>query len=110
MDNVVPEGAAGDYVNAFEKLRDPSHNRCLSMREWRDGFLAAGLEVQCEEILRKQIPFEFWAARHDPTMQRYLRAMLTETAELAATFLEPQAGEEGTIFHLTEGIFVGRKP
>ena len=32
VDNVVPAGVAGDFVNAFEKLRDPSHGRCLSAR------------------------------------------------------------------------------
>ncbi len=25
VDNIVPTGSAGDYINAFEKLRDPSH-------------------------------------------------------------------------------------
>jgi ubiquinone/menaquinone biosynthesis C-methylase UbiE len=31
--NIVPPGSAGDYINAFEKLRDPSHGRCLSIDE-----------------------------------------------------------------------------
>src|SRR5438105_876268 len=25
VDNVVPEGSVGDYINAFERFRDPSH-------------------------------------------------------------------------------------
>ena len=36
-DNVVPAGAVGDYINAFERLRDPSHLRAWPMEEWRDG-------------------------------------------------------------------------
>src|SRR5882757_9386245 len=28
--------AAADEYNAFEKLRDPSHRRCLTLAEWRD--------------------------------------------------------------------------
>lgn len=43
VDNVVPEGSAGMYVNAFEKLRDHSHGRCLSVVEWREAIEAAGL-------------------------------------------------------------------
>src|SRR5207245_4668682 len=35
VDNVVPESAVGDYVNAFERLRDPSHLRAWSIEEWR---------------------------------------------------------------------------
>ena len=42
VDNVVPAGDAGDYVNAFEKLRDPSHHRALALDEWMDAFAAAG--------------------------------------------------------------------
>ena len=38
VDNVVPEGPGGDYVNAFEKLRDPSHARCLTLSEWLAAF------------------------------------------------------------------------
>ncbi|MCZ7669473.1 MAG: class I SAM-dependent methyltransferase [Chloroflexi bacterium] len=47
VDNVVPGSrrrgkkadvvrAAGAYLNALEKLRDPSHVRCFSMEEWLD--------------------------------------------------------------------------
>ena len=36
VDNVVPPGSVGDYVNAFERLRDPSHLRAWTMQEWRD--------------------------------------------------------------------------
>ena len=42
VDNVVPAGSVGDYVNAFERFRDPSHLRAWTMQEWRDA-LKAGL-------------------------------------------------------------------
>ena len=35
VDNVVPAGSVGDYVNAFERFRDPSHLRAWTMEEWR---------------------------------------------------------------------------
>src|SRR5713101_3359800 len=35
VDNVVPAGSVGDYVNAFERFRDPSHLRAWTMDEWR---------------------------------------------------------------------------
>src|SRR6478752_8557165 len=43
VDNVVPAGAVGDYINAFERLRDPSHLRAFAMEEWRAAFAAARL-------------------------------------------------------------------
>lgn len=110
VDNVVPEGPAGDYVNAFEKLRDPSHGRCLSMDEWREAYTRVGLSIEAEDVLEKAMPFEFWAKRHDANTRRFLRAMLSEVGGEAAVFLHPQF-EDGTItFYLREGVFVGQKP
>lgn len=110
VDNIVPPGAAGDYVNAFEKLRDPSHGRCLSLDEWLILLTEAGFIIQFQETLDKQMVFESWAARHDCVMQANLRAMLTEVRGEAADFLQPQVGVEETTFHLQEGIIIGRRP
>lgn len=109
VDNVVPPGSAGDYVNAFEKFRDPSHGRCLSMAEWHEAFLAAGLVIEHEEMLDKPMTFESWAARHDALTRRYLRAMLIEASEAAAAFLRPQTAGDDTFFTLYEGIIIGSK-
>jgi SAM-dependent methyltransferase len=120
VDNVVPgsrlrgkraeaERQAGAYVNAFEKLRDPSHVRCLSLDEWRDALAAAGLEVAPPETLDKRLTFETWAARHTPETQARLRAMLLRAPAAAADFLDPQTDAGLTTFRLREGLFVARK-
>ena len=109
VDNVVPEGVAGDYVNAFEKLRDPSHGRCLSVQEWLEGYSQAGLQLTQQEILEKQMVFEDWAARHDPAMQSYLRALLWHGPPETQAFLHPRSEEGRTLFHLQEGLFIGCK-
>jgi len=33
VDNVVPPGAVGDYINALERFRDPSHLRAWTMEQ-----------------------------------------------------------------------------
>ncbi|HRQ39865.1 MAG TPA: class I SAM-dependent methyltransferase [Chloroflexota bacterium] len=109
VDNVAPAGPAGDYVNAFEKLRDPSHGRCLSLAEWEEAYQAAGLALTQVETMDKEMEFAPWAARHDAVMQRYLRAMLTEVQGEAADFLRPSVTDEGTTFYLQEAILVGGK-
>lgn len=109
VDNIVPSGASGDYVNALEKFRDPSHVRCLSGDEWVSPFVAAGLEIVEQEIMGKLMVFEEWAARHDTYTQSYLRAMLSEVSGMAADFLTPEFGAEQTTFQLQEIILVGRK-
>ncbi|MBP8947861.1 MAG: methyltransferase domain-containing protein [Candidatus Promineofilum sp.] len=119
VDNVVPgsrlrgkradrERQAGAYVNAFEKLRDPSHVRCLSFEEWGDALAAAGLVVEAAETLDKRLTFETWAARHTPEMQTRLRAMLLQAPEAARAFLDPRV-EGVTTFRLREGLFVARR-
>ncbi|MEP7032244.1 MAG: methyltransferase domain-containing protein, partial [Pseudolabrys sp.] len=76
VDNVVPAGAVGDYINAFERLRDPSHLRAWTMDEWRDALKAKGFAIGHEEQIYKQMEFKSWAQRYDDTMKALLRAML----------------------------------
>ena len=109
VDNIVPAGVAGDYVNAFEKLRDPSHGRCLSLDEWLEAYAQTGLQLTQHEILEKQMVFEDWAARHDPVMQAYLRALLGHGPPETQEFLHPRSEDGRTLFHLQEGLFIGRK-
>ena len=121
VDNVVPgsrrrgkqadrQRQAGEYVNAFEKLRDPSHVRCLSYEEWLDALAAAGLDMAAQETLDKRLTFETWAARHTPEMLARLRAMLLRAPAAAADFLDPQTNSGLTTFRLREGVFVARRP
>jgi ubiquinone/menaquinone biosynthesis C-methylase UbiE len=120
VDNIVPgsrlrgkkaerQRAAGAYINAFEQLRDPSHNRCLSQEEWVDALLGKGLSVEIQETLDKRLTFETWAARHTPEMQLRLKAMLLKAPESALGFLDPQTKSGLTTFRLREGLFIGRK-
>ena len=109
VDNVVPAGQVGDYVNAFEKLRDPSHGRCLSLTEWQQAFQAHGLTLRHSETLDKQMNFGKWAARHHPTMQAYLQALLFQGGPEVLAFLQPQTTGTDITFRLREGILIGEK-
>lgn len=109
VDNVVPAGSVGDYVNAFERLRDPSHLRAWTMDEWRHALGVAGLQTTHDEQIYKTMEFKSWAARYDATMQALLRAMLTEvTPEVEAT-LEPQGTGAELTFRLCEGLFIAKR-
>jgi ubiquinone/menaquinone biosynthesis C-methylase UbiE len=74
VDNFVPgsprrgkkarlQRAAGRYINAFDRLRDPSHVRCLSVQEWREALYATGFTIEHEETTRKAIDFHDWVER-----------------------------------------------
>jgi SAM-dependent methyltransferase len=120
VDNVVPgsrlrgkradrQREAGAYVNAFERLRDPSHVRCLSFEEWIEALATAGLALEAGETLDKRLTFETWAARHAPETRTRLRVMLLRAPAAAAEFLDPQTDTGLTTFRLREGLFVARR-
>ncbi|MEW5987213.1 MAG: methyltransferase domain-containing protein [Chloroflexota bacterium] len=123
VDNVVPGAAgvrgrkakaaallAGRYVNALEKLRDPSHHDCLSLDEWVNGFAAAGFAVTAQETADKTMAFDDWVERMQvgAADQVRLRVMLRQAPEAAAGFLTPQFSGDRITFRLSEAIVVGQ--
>jgi ubiquinone/menaquinone biosynthesis C-methylase UbiE len=109
VDNVVPAGSVGDYVNAFERFRDPSHLRAWTMEEWRAALAKAGLKIAHEEQIYKQMEFESWAARHDANMQNFLRAMLAQMTPETKAVLEPKGTGPDLTFRLCEGVFIAKQ-
>jgi ubiquinone/menaquinone biosynthesis C-methylase UbiE len=100
---------AGRYINAFEKLRDPSHELYMSVDEWKRHFYEAGFRLIHEEVATKPLDFDDWAIRMrvSPVNMVRLRAMLRQAPAVAAEYLSPQYVGAKTIFNLQEAIFVG---
>ena len=121
VDNIAPgsrlrgkkarlQNEAGDYYNAFEALRDPSHNTCLSLDAWTAVFQNAGFSIQAQETMYKWLDFDDWASRMQvsPKNTIRLRAMLLQAPEKAAEFLTPQVTGARISFRLTEAILIGK--
>ena len=119
-DNVVPGShlrgkkgkqirEAGRYINAYEKLRDPSHNRCLSLTDWVDKFFFAGFELLHRETADMWLDFDDYVNRMrvSPENRIRLRAMLLQAPRRAAEFLTPQSTGDRIAFRFTEAIIVG---
>ncbi len=120
-DNVVPgstrsgrkarlQQEAGVYINAFEKLRDPSHGRQHTLQEWREHFHVCGLVMEAEEVSKKALDFADYVRRSGvaPDDVVRLRAMLIQAPDAVLEFLTPIFQGDTITFHLTEAIFVGR--
>jgi hypothetical protein len=105
----VPDGSVGDYVNAFERFRDPSHLRAWTMEEWRAALKAHAFAIMHEEQLYKQMEFKSWAARHDATMQSLLRSMLAQVTPEVKAVLDPKGDGPELTFRLSEGLFIVRR-
>lgn len=109
VDNVVPAGTVGDYINAMERLRDPSHLRAWSMEEWRAALSEHAFTIVHEEPLPKTIEFSSWASRHDATTQRLLHALLAHASPAACAVLAPEEKAGEITFRLNEGLFVAKR-
>jgi ubiquinone/menaquinone biosynthesis C-methylase UbiE len=111
VDNISPDSRdwAAAY-NDFEKLRDPSHGRCLGLPEWTALLEDSGFAIERSEHMDQDIEFGPWVQRMrcaESTVAR-LKAMLGE--EPLASFLKPRRTDAGLMFTLQEAIIVARKP
>jgi ubiquinone/menaquinone biosynthesis C-methylase UbiE len=104
------EEAASSY-NTFEKLRDPSHGRCLGMAEWSLLLRTRGFAIMHTERLPKDMEFDPWVERMsvDAGNIARLRTMLTDGSPALQAFLKPRREEGGLWFTLDEAIIIAAK-
>jgi ubiquinone/menaquinone biosynthesis C-methylase UbiE len=123
VDNIAPDARstpgysdaelrdAAVAYNAFEKVRDPSHGRCLGLAEWSEIVADAGLDIVHTERLPKDMEFQPWAERMvaDPATVERLRAMLEEGSPALQAFLKPRREDGALWFTLDEAILIARR-
>lgn len=97
-DHVVSsDDRVAEYVNAYEKLRDPAHARALNEYEWRGLFLDTGFKMTFVEERTTQHEVIPWAKRQncsDETIER-LQIMLLRAPQAVKAWMQPhRAGTE----------------
>ncbi|KAB2944101.1 MAG: class I SAM-dependent methyltransferase [Hyphomicrobium sp.] len=96
--------------NAYERLRDPSHARCLSPSEWLELLGDIGFAGARHELLDQDIAFAPWTARMRCSSETIARlATMLEAGPLRA-FLRPREDGGERLFTLQEAIIVAHKP
>ena len=63
VDNIVPAGSVGTWINDFERRRDPSHVACLTEQAWKELWRAQGFEESRLEELPHELDFDLWMDR-----------------------------------------------
>ena len=103
--------AAADEYNAFEKHRDPSHVRCLTLAEWRRLVADAGLKEVHVEWLDKPMVLGPWADQQNvgSKIKSDLRAMLLAGSPAFRAFARPHENEGDVDFVLTEAVIIAQK-
>jgi ubiquinone/menaquinone biosynthesis C-methylase UbiE len=100
-DQVAPEDAeAAELINAFERLRDPSHNVQRPLSEWTRLVEGAGLVVERTSIFDKHVEFEWWTSIQDCSVETRARlsAMMQIAPDAAQDWYAPAFGKGGQIF------------
>ena len=124
VDNISPDAVstpgfseaelrdAALVYNAFEKMRDPSHGRCLGLAEWTEVLERHRARGDAQGAPGKEMEFPPWAERMgaDAATVARLRAMLNDGTPALKAFLKPRL-DDGTLwFTLDEAIVIARKP
>lgn len=112
-DHLLPEDKnAAEYIEAFDTLRDPSHNRALNETEWRADFLDAGLTVDHAEMLRRHAKMLPWAERQGCSAEviQKLHIMMVQAPKTVADFINIQcAGTDDASFEHVYMLIAGTK-
>src|SRR5690606_14452310 len=112
-DHVVSNKAKiANYVNAYEKLRDPAHARALPEWEWKKLFTETGFSIEINEQFTIEHEILPWAKRQncsDETIER-LKILLLRAPEKVLEWMLPQNIESDLARYTDHQIILkGRK-
>lgn len=91
QDHVLPEDdESARYVDEFETVRDPSHNRAFNETEWKTMFANAGVTVDHTEEYIKRHDFLDWSKRqgNDEATIATLIEMLNTAPDIAKAWMD----------------------
>lgn len=112
-DTIAPEDPALDqFINAIEKLRDPTHVRDYTASEWQAFCTKSGLAIEHTETFTKPIPFADWCdrSRATPDIRADLnRRLLNAPAAARAAFAIETHDEHVDQFVLHSVLIAARK-
>jgi ubiquinone/menaquinone biosynthesis C-methylase UbiE len=108
---VVPEKQAAGYYNAYEKLRDPSHNWVYPLVRLQVMFEEAGLKVETTRELSKELEFHEWADRQhvSDANKAKLLEMMRHIPEALQPLFTPRWADGTMYFSLREAILIARR-
>ena len=91
QDQVLSEDdATAQYMDDFERLRDPSHNQAYSRSQWISMFDQAGLTVELAEEIVKRHNLIHWVGMqgHRPGLIEELSQLLAEAPAGSAAWMQ----------------------
>lgn len=111
VDSTVPEGEDGTLFNRFEKRRDPSHVRSLTVGEWTALLERAGFSVQAVESFTKRHDFADWTSRSRTSAEdrEELARMIVSAPDVFGAEVDPGEPENVLGFTDTKTLFLATR-
>lgn len=96
IDNVIPDGEAGAWINEFERQRDPSHVACLTVAEWHRLFEHHRFKQPLVEGFPKIIDYDQWMRRMsvEASEADALWETLCRAPEAVRDYLQPEMAQD----------------
>ena len=107
---IVPNKQAAGYYNAYEKLRDPSHNWVYPQPRLETMMQQVGFKIQSTKQLKKELEFHKWADRQgvSDTDKEKLLNMMKNIPEALVPHFAPRWADGTMYFTLWEIVIVAQ--
>jgi ubiquinone/menaquinone biosynthesis C-methylase UbiE len=108
-----PDAELAERYNFFERLRDPSHVRALTLEELSGLFQRVGLQVSGYETQDVQVGLDQWlelTGAEEKTKSYIKRALVEETRGGVKTGMRPSFQPKELVFTQTWALMIGEKP
>jgi len=99
-DNVAPaDPALDEFINAVERLRDPTHVRSHTVADWIEWLEAAGFTVETTDVITKTLDYEAWLRNVEASPERRQRvaAAFADPPAAAVEAFEIRRGDDGAV-------------
>lgn len=115
LDSLAPDDpATAAYLHRLEAVRDPTHVRSLTEREWVDVLRRVGLVVEGTERWAKPKDAARWVERGsaDPDARAEARRLLREAPSAVVAEWRLDVGPDGEVAHMADDkvLVVARRP
>ena len=109
-DQISPSVQVADWVDRWERMRDPSHFRQRTVAEWRELAEAAGFSWIRDQLVQYELPFDWWvkqAGCKDETV-RELQQLALGADEVVRQQMGIKFDELGRVESFLEPMLVAR--
>ena len=109
-DQISPSAQVADWVDRWERTRDPSHFRQRTVNEWRQASAAAGFTWIRDQAVPYELPFDWWvkqAGCEEETVHE-LQKQARATNEVARREMGIKFNPAGQVVSFMEPMMVAR--